>query len=240
MMKMIPTRFFFSFAALLFSWKQKKKIQIKFKQMLRATPQESHLLQAYTRAPAALFSSVSSTSSLRHASRGPQPVLYRDAVFAIDVGKSATAGSRMHAVTVDWHRGVITAFLSASDFLNGVAHFSCGGLLPPCKPLTAEEYVRETFEFLQRGHSLHHPACRCYPRRRAHERGFMLWGDDEASDNHVTSATNDTTTITTTSLQEEDEEEDPYIAAAATPGYIGYCTVVRKLLKRTKRSALCC
>ena len=163
-------------------------------------------LQAYTRDPKALFSA--SSSSLMHASRRVQPVRYSDAVFAIDVGPIA-AGTRVHAVTVDWHKGFIAAFADASDTLNNVPFFTGVGLLPSCEPHTAELYVRETFEFLQRGHSMHHPDCCCRPRRRAHELGFRLWGDQDDDDD-----------------QHDNDEEDPYtnVTTAAT-GYIGYCTV---------------
>lgn len=122
------------------------------------------MLRAYTRDPAALFASA--TSSLAPASRNAtQPVRYRGAVLAIDVGPLA-AGARFHTVAVDWHKNTLAFFLDANDALNNVPCYSCGGEhLPDIPPCTAEQYVRETFQLLRRGHSLRHPQCACHSAR---------------------------------------------------------------------------
>ena len=164
--------------------------------------QPQQQLQAYTRDPKALFSASSSSLSAAAASSRRRAVrrhYYRNAVFAVDVG--LPAGTRMHTVAVDWHKGAVTAFADSNDAINNVPCFT-GTVLPACEPSTADQYVRETFEFLRRGHSLFHPNCRCFPRRRAHELGFALWGD--------------TGSDSSSSEEEEDQQQ---------PGYIGYCTV---------------
>ena len=88
-----------------------------------------------------------------------QKKCYRDATFAVDVSPTLPKGKPVHMVVVDWYKGVITAYADASDAMNNVPFFT--GPMPLCDTQTAEHYVRETFRFLQRGHSLYHPECHC-------------------------------------------------------------------------------
>ena len=94
---------------------------------------------------------------------------------------------RHHSIAVDWYKGTVTGYLDSSDAINHVPSFTT--TLPECAPSNAEQYVRETFEFLRRGHSLFHPECRCRPRRRSHELGFRLWHHDNNSDEYCSVGT---------------------------------------------------
>jgi hypothetical protein len=72
----------------------------------------------------------------------------------------------LHTVCVDWHSSTVKIFEDASDAMNNIP--SDQQELPLSEiPPTAEECVREAFEFLRRGHSLHHPACSCSCRWRS-------------------------------------------------------------------------
>ena len=124
-------------------------------------------LQAFTRDPEALFLSCNSSSSSEGAVRAPQqPVLYRGGVrLRVALGASLPAGCLIDTVTVDWVGGRIDCFASTADAMNHVPLFSSlGNALPLCaQPEHADVYVRETFAFLARGHSLFEPGCRCVP-----------------------------------------------------------------------------
>ncbi len=134
------------------------------------------MIQAYTRDPSALFLSVSHTSTLLPCGREKQPVYYQDATLQPSNDNNMMLkleSSPHHTIAVDWYKGTVTGYLDSNDAINHVPSFT--HRLPECPPCDAEQYVRETFEFLRRGHSLYHPECRCRPRRRSHELGFQLW-----------------------------------------------------------------
>ena len=128
----------------------------------------SRVIQGFSRDPAELFAQASCAIGQTMVQRGgdagapssrvPQPVWYRN------VRLLARPDALYYAVAVDWHAGMFCAFDDASDALNGVCDMPQE--LPAARaPEHADVYVRETFGFLLRGHSLFHPRCRCTPPR---------------------------------------------------------------------------
>ena len=128
-------------------------------------------LQCYARRPKALFRRFSSERVVARSS-----CEYRDAELAVSLG-NLPQGTKVHMVRVDWHRCRASAYLCASDAMNGIEASSeeLSDHFPPTAQsrivatravagaayYEATEFVRETFQFLQRGHSLFHPQCKC-------------------------------------------------------------------------------
>jgi hypothetical protein len=83
----------------------------------------------------------------------------------------------MHTVCVDWHNNIAKVYADASDVMNNVL---ARQMELPYRSMereaTAEEYVRETFEFLRRGHSLHHPSCHCLCKWRKNTEEYCSVG----------------------------------------------------------------
>lgn len=131
-------------------------------------------IRAFTRDPHALF--LQAQTALVPRCRGIQPVSYKKAILRpyYDADKTNTPLPLLHEVVVDWQQGGITVYLSASDAINHVPTSSCHKLLPECQAQLADVYVRETFEFFNRGHSLFHGECRCMPALMSQERLLQL------------------------------------------------------------------
>jgi hypothetical protein len=121
-------------------------------------------IEAFSRDPSTLF--VFSADGVgRPCARGRQPVVYQGAQLRCAIGKFQE-GERVHAASVDWLRGTVRLFGSRSDAMNNVPSYCSRGQneLPLLsEPEHADVYVRETFAFLMRGHSILHPQCRCRP-----------------------------------------------------------------------------
>jgi hypothetical protein len=104
------------------------------------------MLKAYVRCPRDLFAQPCGMQKKYH-----------------NVSFASAPDAIMHTVCVDWLNSAVTVFDDASDAMNNIP--SQQRKLPLREtPPTATECVRETFEYLRRGHSLHHPACRCRDR----------------------------------------------------------------------------
>ena len=130
-----------------------------------AAPDER--LQTFTRDPVALFLSCHGSDMGEGSARAQrQPVLYRGGIrLRVALSASLPVGCLIDTLTVDWVVGRIDCFASAADAMNHVPLFSSlGNSLPLCaQPEHADVYVRETFAFLLRGHSLFDPGCCCVP-----------------------------------------------------------------------------
>jgi hypothetical protein len=61
---------------------------------------------------------------------------------------------------VNWHTGAVTCYLDASDAMNNVPFWEAV-VVSECAVRNRDEYVKETFAYLQRGHSLLDPECQC-------------------------------------------------------------------------------
>jgi hypothetical protein len=112
------------------------------------------MLSAYSRDPNLLFSSHSSPNYFSRQSR------YKNVTLKIKISDSLPANTHIYEAIVDWYNSKIQIFLDSDDSLNNVPYFE-GNFYVPCVPRSAETYVRETFQFLARGHSVHHPMCTC-------------------------------------------------------------------------------
>ena len=102
---------------------------------------------AYSRDPRRLFNNALVSSCARE----PQPVTYRNATLR-DVC--------YHEMRINWHTGEIVCFADADDTMNNVPILQTSFFMQ-AEPRSQDEYVRETFEFLQRGHSMLEPQCKC-------------------------------------------------------------------------------
>ena len=81
----------------------------------------------------------------------------------------------LHTVCVDWYNSTAKVYADASDMMNNIPSRQIE--LPfRERETTAEECVRGTFEFLLRGHSLHHQSCRCLCKWRRHSEDYCSVG----------------------------------------------------------------
>ena len=135
----------------------------------------TYMLTAYSRDPNMLFSS-DQTTSLKKTSQ------YKNVFLKIDLSADLPAQTHIFEAVVDWYNTTIKIFLDSDDALNNIIYFE-GPFHIPCIPQLAEVYVSETFQFLARGHSLHHPSCTClninlFTIHRAIELGIIDGGCD--------------------------------------------------------------
>jgi hypothetical protein len=140
-------------------------------------------IEAFSRDPRSLFvfDTDAASGGVRPCARGRQPVLYQGAHLQRGMGQFHEGG-RVHAASVDWLRGTVRLFGSKSDAMNNVPSYCSRSHneLQPCEPEHADVYVRETFAFLMRGHSILHPQCRCRPTTWQARRTAVLGLDWEA------------------------------------------------------------
>jgi hypothetical protein len=99
-----------------------------------------------------LFASIQAT--LNHTNQ------YKNVILKIDLSPDLPAQTHIFEAVVDWYNTKIKIFLDSDDALNNIIYFE-GPFHIPCTPQLAEVYVSETFQFLARGHSIHHPLCTC-------------------------------------------------------------------------------
>lgn len=85
---------------------------------------------------------------------------YKNVVLKIDLSEWLTADTPIYEAIVDWYNLSIRVFEDSNDSLNNVPCFE-GSFKIPCDARSAETYVSEAFQFLARGHSIHHPQCTC-------------------------------------------------------------------------------
>ena len=107
-------------------------------------------LEAFTRDPASLGLVGRGGDAQRE-----QPVAYKHA---------ALGDAKMtYEIRVNWHTNTAMGYADASDAINGVPCWELQDVRAPAPAIrTRDEYVREVFAFLQRGHSLLEPNCQCY------------------------------------------------------------------------------
>jgi hypothetical protein len=92
----------------------------------------------------------------------------------VDVGP-CLAGTRLHCVSVDWWRGAIALYATSDDRLNATPMYAAAEGAWPCHSDVedTETYVRETYAFLLRGHSLRAPGCLCAGIGKPRTRPFL-------------------------------------------------------------------
>jgi len=146
--------------------------------------------QPFTRSPAELFRHEQETSqgqvllkalpapmnnnSLGHI--GKQPVKYHNVVLERDVGP-CSKDTKFEVATVDYFRGEVKLYTTERDFYNDEPAFAEPYRVPGKNRYSNLSYVREILAFLQRGHSLLEPECRCthgIGETRAAELGISL------------------------------------------------------------------
>jgi hypothetical protein len=92
-----------------------------------------------------------------------QPMRYTSSVtLRVPLGPYA-AGDTLHAAHMHWWDGTLALFGTARDQINGTPTFKTHDGFPSAEEEHADVYVRETFAFLLRGHSLRTPGCVCRP-----------------------------------------------------------------------------
>jgi hypothetical protein len=112
------------------------------------------MLQAYSRDPHLLLNGESWPTP------GVGACLYKEPTLRVDLGP-CKAGTRLHAVLVDWEIGSVALYASAQDRLNRTPLFEARDAWPSLPTAHADEYVRQVYAYLLRGHSLRAPGCRC-------------------------------------------------------------------------------
>jgi len=91
-----------------------------------------------------------------------QPVTYHNITLAHStLLEGHFASQRISVLQVDWLKGIAKTFNDADDALNGVCSFEGSWTCPPTDRETVEQYVIETLQFIQRGHSVLDPQCVC-------------------------------------------------------------------------------
>lgn len=110
------------------------------------------MLKAYIRDPSEMFV---------YQSPLPRQSKYHNVVLAGD-----PASIIHNTVSVDWHNSTMKIFANTTDAINNVPSVPMCKLPFRTQPPSAEQCVREAFEFLQRGHSIHHTECVCLQLQR--------------------------------------------------------------------------
>jgi hypothetical protein len=85
---------------------------------------------------------------------------YKNVYLKVALSLELPANTLLYEAVVDWYNTHIKVFMDADDALNNIPIFE-GGFRVLCKPRDTLVYVREAFQFLSRGHSIHNPACIC-------------------------------------------------------------------------------
>jgi hypothetical protein len=120
-------------------------------------------MQAFSRDPRALGLQTEGGRA-----KEQQPITYRRVCLPL-VLKDQT----IFEAKINWWTGHIACYMDAADSLNNVAfHETC--IRASIAPQSRDEYVREVFAFLQRGHTMLDPQCTCrhgLSRERAMELG---------------------------------------------------------------------
>jgi hypothetical protein len=124
---------------------EKKKSQASPYESIASTRATS-MLQSYVRDPNELFFQPQPCGSLAKKFNNVSFISEPDVI--------------LHTVCVDWYTSTAKVYADSSDVMNNIPSRQIE--LPfRASATTAEECVRETFQFLMRGHSLHHQSCRC-------------------------------------------------------------------------------
>jgi len=85
---------------------------------------------------------------------------YKNVYLKVALSLELPAHTLLYEAVVDWYNTHIKVFMDADDALNNIPIFE-GAFRVLCKPRDTLVYVREAFQFLSRGHSIHNPACIC-------------------------------------------------------------------------------
>ena len=104
------------------------------------------------------------------------PVKYTNVRLAQQIGPHAKDTS-FEVATVDYYGGVVKLYATEIDFFNQDPAFSDIWRIESKKRYNNQFYIREILEFLQRGHSLLDPQCRCIHKidnDRAGELGIAM------------------------------------------------------------------
>ena len=123
------------------------------------------MISSYSRDPNKLFYANNGGGDSEQTAP-PTPALkkqnrYKNVILKIDLSEFLTADTPIYEAIVDWYNLSIKVFEDSDDSLNNVPCFE-GSFQIPCDPRPATTYVREAFQFLARGHSIHHPQCTCF------------------------------------------------------------------------------
>ena len=97
-----------------------------------------------------------------------QPITYKQ----VGLRLTKCIGLTMHEVRINWHTGDIVCFNDADDAMN-FTPFIQTQWQATAAPRPCNEYVKEVFTFLQRGHSMLDPECQC-PHGLSDERAKEL------------------------------------------------------------------
>ena len=85
---------------------------------------------------------------------------YKNVYLKVALSLELPEHTLLYEALVDWYNTQIKVFMEADDALNNIPIFD-GDFRVLCKPRDTSVYVREAFQFLSRGHSIHNPACIC-------------------------------------------------------------------------------
>jgi hypothetical protein len=136
------------------------------------------IITAFSRDPCGLF--VEAGGMLHGAAKLQQPVAYKRATMRLASQEAVVS----YETRVNWHTGDIVCYTDADDAMNNVPFLQTNRKIAMPAPRQRDEYVRETFAFLSRGHSMLVPECKCrygLTSERSRELG-IAWGEDGAAD----------------------------------------------------------
>jgi hypothetical protein len=144
------------------------------------------MISSYSRDPNKLFYSKRNCNGGGDSEQTAPPTLkkqnrYKNVILKIDLSEFLTVDTPVYEAIVDWYNLSIKVFEDSDDSLNNVPCFE-GSFQIPCDPRPATTYVREAFQFLARGHSIHHPQCTCF---------ISLDDDDDSNNNNINNNDND-------------------------------------------------
>ena len=111
------------------------------------------MLSAYSRDPRTIFVLPEHMAREGYA-KALQPVVFRNATLP-------AVGAAVYETRVHWHNGEVACFADDNDAINNVPFWQTVLKVQCAAPRPCDEYVREVFAFMQRGHSMLHPECQC-------------------------------------------------------------------------------
>ena len=136
-------------------------------------PSDIHdiMMKQFSRDPCALLKPRSSSSlnddswTRRGRAQEIQPITYKHMALKVmnPNDDDEWTPCYYYETRINWHTGEIACFNDLDDALNHtpIMQTNYKVLVQP-PPRTCEEYVKEVFAFLQRGHSMLHPECQCH------------------------------------------------------------------------------
>jgi hypothetical protein len=139
---------------------KRKGPPVRFPQPYSRNPNELFVHLTPQGLPKALPAPMNNNAVGHTGNQPNQPVKYTNVRLAQQIGPHAK-DTMFEVATVEFYRGQVKLYPTEIDFFNQDHAFSDIFRVESKKRYNNQFYIREILQFLQRGHSLLDPACRC-------------------------------------------------------------------------------